>query len=251
MKNRLITVRSVVFAGLLLSGVGFAQDPQAAQAPPPLYTGSLGGGLAITGGNTDTKNFNLSANAVRDPRTRNLIKGSASYLRGNNEGVLNLDRFAVNLRDEYTLSGRTFLFGQLDYIRSPFQGVIFLWSPTAGIGHRIIDTDVSQLVVSGGAGGILEKNPGIAARKSGSLTAGQSFQHSLSSSTTFTQSISSLWKTNDFADSLTNFAVGLSTTVAGNLELKLEFIDSYKNKPVPASLDKNDTAFITSFLMNF
>src|SRR6185369_1393195 len=87
---------------------------QAPAEPTPLYTGNVGGGLALTGGNTDTKNFNLTAAVVRDPKTRNIIKANASYLKGDQNDVLNLDRSSFNLRDEYTLSGRTFAFGQMD-----------------------------------------------------------------------------------------------------------------------------------------
>jgi hypothetical protein len=39
--------------------------------------------------------------------------------------------------------------------------------------------------------------------------------------------------------------------VAGKLELKFEFLDSYKNKPASVTVKKNDTAFVTSFLMKF
>ncbi len=249
MSTRYPGILSVFVAGLLLSSAAFAQDPAA--APTPLYTGNLGGGIAITGGNTDTRNFNLTAALVRDPGTENVIRGSATYLRGNQNDILNLDRTSVNVRDEYTISGRTFVFGQLDYLRDQFKGIMFLWAPTGGIGYKVVDTDSTQFVLSGGAGGVLERNPGLASRKSGSLSADQRFEQSLSSSATFTQSVSSLWKTNDFSDSLTNFAVGLATALAGNLELKVEFIDSYKNKPSNPVFKKNDTAFVTSFIVNF
>lgn len=233
---------------ILLAPPLTAQD---AEAPQEVYTGTIGGGLAITGGNTDTQSFNLSGELTRDPGTRNVISGSASYLRGTQDDTLNVDRTSINLRDEYTLSGRTFVFGQMDYLRDQFKGIVFLWAPTAGIGHRLIDSDTSRLVVNFGAGGILEKNPGLDPGKSGSITAGQRFRQDLSSNATLTQSISALWKTDDFGDSLTNFAVGVTTTLAGNLEIKVEFIDSYKNKPSSAALRKNDTSFVTAFVVKF
>src|SRR5215470_17762200 len=78
-------------------------------APPPrTYAGSFGGGIALTGGNTDTQNFNLTFNLVRDPKTKNVIKSTAAYLRGNQNDINTLDRTAFNARDEYTISGRTF-----------------------------------------------------------------------------------------------------------------------------------------------
>jgi len=224
---------------------------QAATEPPKLYTGSFGGGLAITSGNTDTKNFNVALNVVRDPKTKNLVKATAAYLRGSNSKVTNLDRSAFNLRDEYTLSGRTFVFGQMDYLRDKFKEVIFFWSPAAGIGYKLANTDRTKFEVDGGAGGVLEKNPGIVSKKSGSVLVSESFRQKLSSTATITQSESTIWKTNDFSDSLTNFSVGLTTSIAKQLELKLEFVDSFKNKPASALVKKNDTAFITSVIVKF
>jgi putative salt-induced outer membrane protein len=237
-----------VLVVVLCSSDAIAQAPA---EPTPLYSGNFGGGLAITGGNTDTKNFNLTAALVRDPKTRNVIKVNASYLRGDQNDLLNLDRSSFNLRDEYTLSGRTFLFGQLDYLRDKFKGIIFFWAPTAGVGYKLVNTTSTQFQVDGGAGGVLERNPGVPSNKTGSVTAGQRFSHKFSSTASFTQSISTIWKTNDFADSLTNFSAGVTTTVVGNLQLKLEFLDSYKNKPANPALKKNDTAFVTAFVLKF
>jgi hypothetical protein len=35
------------------------------------------------------------------------------------------------------------------------------------------------------------------------------------------------------------------------IQLKLEFLDSYKNKPANPALKKNDTAFVTAFVLKF
>jgi putative salt-induced outer membrane protein len=224
---------------------------QAPAEPTPLYTGNVGGGLAITGGNTDTKNFNLTAAIVRDPKTRNVIKANATYLRGDQNNLLNLDRSSFNLRDEYSLSGRTFVFGQMDYLRDKFKQIIFFWAPTGGVGYKLVNNAFMQLQVDGGAGGVLERNPGISSKKTGSIIAGQRFTHKFSSTASVNESLSSIWKTQDFSDSLTNFSVSVTTTVVGNLQLKLEFLDSYKNKPANPSLKKNDTAFVTAFVLKF
>ena len=222
-----------------------------AAAPPKTYTGGLGGGIALTGGNTDTKNINLTFNLVRDPKTKNVFKSTAAYLRGTQNDILTLDRTAINLRDEYTLTGRTFVFGQVDYFRDQFKNIIFLWAPVGGIGYNIIKTDTRQFVVDGGAGAFLERNPGREVSRSGSVRAGESFQQKFSTASTFTEALSTIWKTSDFSDSLTSFNVGVTTSLVSKIELKIEFIDSYKNKPASASVKKNDTAFVTAFVVKF
>jgi len=233
----------------LFSAVAAAQAP--APAPVPVNTGSFGGGIALTSGNTDTKNFNLAFSFAHDPKTRNVVKVTALYLRGTQNKVLSLDRSSLVFRDEYKLSNRTFLFGQTDYLRDKFKDIRYLFAPVGGLGYKLVNNDETKLQVSGGAGGIWEKNTGIKVKKSGSLNAGEEFSQQISSTSKITQSIGALWKTNDFSDSLTNFSAGLTTSINKKLELKLEFLDSYKNRPPNPAIKKNDTAFVVTFLVKY
>jgi putative salt-induced outer membrane protein YdiY len=244
----------VLAAVFLMAQVARAQAPQPAQqpaAPMPVYTGSFGGGLALTGGNTDTSNFNLTFNLVRDPKMKSVFKVDALYLRGSQNDELNLHRSAAKARYEYNLTRRVFLFGEFGYLRDEFKDIKYLLAPIGGIGYRLITNDQTTLSVSGGAGGFFEKNSDVPLKKSGSVNAGEEFSHKLSPTTTLTQSVSTLWKTNDFGDSLTNFRAGVTTTLYRNLELKVEFIDSYKTKPPNPTIKKNDTAFLTTFLLKY
>jgi putative salt-induced outer membrane protein YdiY len=247
MKLIVLGILSVLGVSLAVSATAFAQAP----VQPPAYTGNFGGGIALTDGNTKTRNINLTGTIVRDLKTRNVIKGTGSYLRGTQTDVLNLDRTTINIRDEYTVTNRTFVFGQLDYLRDQFKQVTFFWAPTGGLGYKLINTDATQFIVDGGAGGVLEKNPGIDAKTSGSVTTGERFQQKLSGTAAFTESLATIWKTNDFGDSLTNFSTGITTSVVGKLQLKLEFIDSFKNKPPKLGVKKNDTALVTTFVVKF
>src|SRR5262245_21657739 len=186
MTVRYSVVLSVFIAGFLAATEVMAQAPA---EPTPVYTGNVGGGLALTNGNTDTRNFNLTGAIARDPNGRNVIKANASYLRGTQSDILNLDRTLINIRDEYTISNRTFVFGQTDYVRDQFKQIIFFWAPTAGVGYKLINTDAVQFIVDGGGGGVLEKNPGINASKSGSLTTGERLQYKLSSTAALTEGL--------------------------------------------------------------
>src|SRR5688572_26824213 len=99
-------------ATLLAASVAEAQAQQPAPPPAPpmsIYTGSFGGGFALTGGNSETKNINLTFNLVRDPKTKSVIKAEALYLRGSQNEVLNLHRSSAKLRYEYNLTNRVFL----------------------------------------------------------------------------------------------------------------------------------------------
>src|SRR5512135_88360 len=86
-------------AALLLSfGPALAQEPcpcpekKGPPPPPPAFTGSFGLGAALTKGNTDTFNLNVTLGLKYDPRTGNVVKFDALYLRGEKDGDLQLDR---------------------------------------------------------------------------------------------------------------------------------------------------------------
>jgi putative salt-induced outer membrane protein YdiY len=231
MRNTFVV--TALFAGLIACQTVLAQAPA---APTPLYTGSFGGGLAITGGNTDTTNFNLAFSLVRDPKTKNVFKADALYLRGSDREVVNLDRAAIKGRDEYSLSKRVYLFGEMGYLRDKFKDIDYALAPIGGIGYKLIVTDNTLLDVSGGAGGFFEKNSGVPLKKSGSVNAGQIFTQKLSATATLTESLATWWKTNDFGDSLTNFRIGGRRPFTRSSNSKSSFsIVTKLNRPIQAS----------------
>jgi len=239
----------------LLSAVtftGLAQDPAPDPAQPePLWSGSAGGGLSITGGNTDTTNINLSFDIVRDPKSRNVLRFFGLYLRGDQEDQVITDRLRLGVRDEYTLTGRTFLFGEFGYLRDPFKQIDYLINPVGGLGFKVYDTEAVSFVLDGGAGVVWEKNPGLPRDTSGTLNAGQSFAYKFSESAAFTQDLSAMWKMNNFEDALYHFGVGLTSSILKSLELRVEFILDYKNVTPSPDVKKGDTAFLTSVLYKF
>ena len=229
--------------------------PQPTQ-PPPLWSGNFGAGLALTSGNTDTKNVNLSLGVVRDPKKRSVLRLNGLYLRGEKESELIVNQTQFTARDEINLSARTFVFAQGNYVRDTFKGIRNLFSPSVGIGYKLINTDVMLLSVDTGVGAVWESDIGRPRVVTGAYNAGERFSWKLSPTATITQSIASLWKTNDWADSLHNFSAGLAVSITTHSQVKIELLDSFKNRPVfqtpplPA-LKKNDIALITALVWKF
>jgi len=246
--ERVIAFVSVAF--VLASSAAAAQAP-AAPEPPKTWTGSAGAGVAITGGNSDTMNYNLAFDLTRTPKARNVMKWNGLYLRGDQNDVVVINKTSLAYRDEYTLSGRTFLFGQIDYLRDTFKLIDYLVAPTAGVGYKIVDTDPTKFAVDLGAGSISEKNPGVDLRTSGAVTASEKLQLQITPTATFKHATTGLWKANDFEDSLYTFTVGLATQISPRVQLSIDLIDSYKNRPPTAATKKNDTAFVTTISSKF
>lgn len=245
------TASAILGLSLLFSGFALAQAPAPAAPPAREYSGSFGGGVTLTSGNTTTRNYNLAFSHIHERKNGNTDKITALYLRGKQNDVLTLDRASVVFRDEYKLSKPVFLFGEAVYLSDRFKDISYYISTVGGLGYKFIDTDATKLQLSAGAGGVWEKNGGVDMRSSGSINAGQSFTQTLSSSATFTEKIGTNWNSNDFSDSLTGFSAGLTTSIAKKFELKVEFLDTYKSKPSNPLIKKNDTSLVIAFLMKY
>lgn len=240
-------------AALLLAGPARAQEklcpcPPPAP-PPPAWKGSLGGGLSLTGGNSETNSYNLDFALTHDPRKKSVLKIDGSYLRTDSDGEATVDRTGMGARYEYSLEGggRLFAFGEARYQRDVFKDVDYLITPAAGMGYRLADGDDLKLSLDGGVGLAFEKLAGFDATTSGAVSAGESLAWKLSGSASLVHAARGLWKMDDFGDAYYHLDVGILTSLAGHFDLKLGFADDYKTKP-PADKKKNDTAVLATIV---
>jgi putative salt-induced outer membrane protein YdiY len=218
---------------------------------PQGLSGSTSFGLSLTQGNTDTFNVNVTDDSIYDPKTKNLMKWNLLYLRGKQNGVLSVNRVAAAFRDEYTMSKRVFLFGQFGALHDTFKGVEYLYAPTAGVGYKAIDTKRASFDIDAGAGGVLEKDTGLDSKGSGAATLDEKFVLRLTEAMTLKESTTSLFKMNDAADWLYTFDVGVAVKVNSRLQLAVDLLDTFKNRPVDGLLHKHDLALVTSIVAKY
>ena len=225
--------------------------PVLAQTPVDPWTSSIGAGLAITSGNSETTNINLSANTAWDPKTDRLFKADALYLLGESNGEKQVDKTTANARYEQLFQTRTFWFGEVQFLRDPFRGINYLVSPLAGAGIHVINTPARKLTFDGALGAVVEDNDILGRDTSGAIKAGENFEWAISPVSKVTQKLSGLWKADDFGDALLHFDAGLATTVATRLELKLSYVYDYKTEPPTPDIEKGDSALFAALLVKF
>jgi len=233
---------------LALAAVAAPASAQAPPTPPPGWIGSAGAGLALTQGNSDTSTVNLGYEVKRDNGSKVLLGSTGLFIRGKSAGELTTDRLAFDARVDRKLSDRTSLFGQAQYLRDSFKQIDYLISPTVGVSRLLVKNDRSELGVDGGVGLVWEKNPTADTDLDGALVAGQKFAHKLTATTMLTERVAALWKMDDFADALYTFGIGLAASITPATQLKVELLDTFKNKPPSAAVKKNDVAVLISFL---
>ena len=223
---------------------------QADQVPQGL-SGSASIGLSLTQGNTDTFTLNVTDDSIYDPKTKNIVRWNALYLRGKQNGVLSVNRVAGSVRDQYTVSKRFFMFAQFDALHDTFKGVDYLYAPTGGVGYKAIDTQRTTFEVDAGVGAVLEKDTGFDPKGSGAGTFGQKVVYKLSDTTTLKESWNSIFKENDLADWLYAFDVGATVKINSRFSLSLDVLDTFKNRPVEGLTHKHDLAVVTSIVAKY
>ena len=243
-------VAGAALAALTVLGGGQARADDCPPCPPPPPEGwiiSVGGGFALTGGNSDSKSYNFDASVTYDPKTKNLFRFEALYLRTDQDGAPSADRTFAKARDEYTVSGRFFVFGELGYQRDRFKQVDYLVAPMAGAGYRLVDKPNLLVAADGSLGAAFEKLTNLEATTHLALQATERAEWKVSGAATLVQKGSGLWKADDFGDAYYRGELGLTSTLAKRLDLKVAFVDDYKTRPLPG-LEKNDTSFVVAFL---
>ncbi|HEX6464550.1 MAG TPA: DUF481 domain-containing protein, partial [Vicinamibacterales bacterium] len=121
--RQLITV--FVLSASVASAAAQTPQPPAAPAtptPPPTtdWTGSVGFGLSLNRGNTDTTNLNVSGEATYDPKTEDVVRFKGLYLRGDTNGSLAVDRLDLTGRYEHTFTARVYGYAQLQFLKDHF-----------------------------------------------------------------------------------------------------------------------------------
>ena len=76
-------------------------------------------------------------------------------------------------------------------------------------------------------------------------------QHALTPTATIRHAATALWKANDLADGLYTFSMGLSAKLSDRLQLSVDLLDTFKNRPPTADTKKNDVALVTAITATF
>jgi putative salt-induced outer membrane protein len=221
------------------------------QTPVKKYAGNFGTGFSLTGGNSNTKSFNLSFEVNCDSKVKNLMKTNGLYLRSSTKDQTIADKLRLNFRDDYILSKWITLYGDMAYQRDPFRNIDYLLNPQGGVGFRVLNSNRTQFSFSIGAGAAWEKDIGTEANSRGTLNASQSFSLKLSHSARFTQNLTVMRKTQEVVDAQYRFDTALITSVIKKIDIKVQFIDDYKSKTPAPTIKHNDTALICSLLYKF
>ncbi|NPA57934.1 MAG: DUF481 domain-containing protein [Aquificae bacterium] len=203
-----------------------------------------------TSGNSDTEAFATKLEANWE-RTVNRLLGKGSFFYGKSDGRETANKLYLLGRWERLLTERLFAFVQGDYLKDKFSGYDYKTVWSAGLGYDIIKTDAHYL-------------KGLAAL-------GYTFSDYKTGGTdSYTTGLAELdytWKImeNLLFKQLLGYQVNLENTdiyfiksdsslqvkINANFALGIGYKVFYQNKPPTKDIDKTDTVFLTSLIVDF
>jgi putative salt-induced outer membrane protein YdiY len=226
-------------------------DPAAPPERPSAWTGTVGGGLALTSGNTDSLTYNLTLDLWLRSSEKSELRWTARYLRGTQNDFVVVDRLSLGFRDEYTFSPRVFVFGKIDYLHDTFKLIDYFVAPAVGLGFNVVETPATRFSVDFGGGTVTERNPGDQPTTTAGIQAGETLQHDLNATASIKHSTTAVWNVNNFASTLVTASIGLATRITTRFHLSIDLIDSFKTLPPTAATARNDINVIVAITAKY
>jgi putative salt-induced outer membrane protein len=196
----------ITFACLLgINGLGVSTPVRADDPPPPPegWSGKGQAGYVMSRGTTDTDTANAKVDLTDIVGTDWKHTIDLLGLYGKSSGVTQAERWGAALQSNYNITPRTYAFGALHYLADEFSGFQYQGDLTAGIGYKVLTTDVDKLDVQIGVGyrrlrpeELVKDNTGAViqrvplASEGGAVGAfGLAYEHDFNSSTKITEKL--------------------------------------------------------------
>jgi putative salt-induced outer membrane protein YdiY len=253
--------RALIALLWLAGATAHAQDapvaPQVIETAEPAvievaaWTATLGGGLALASGNTDSLSYNLALDMSYGRKTGNMLRWTGLYLRGTQNDVLAVKRLSLGVRNEYTFSPRVFAFARIDYLHDTFKLIDFFAAPAVGLGYKIVESPVTRFSIDLGAGSVTERNPGNTPKTTGAIQATETLEHLLNSSASIKQAIHAVWNTNEFGSALFTASAGIATRISSRFQLSVDLLDTFKTRPPTTTTERNDINVVVAITAKY
>jgi putative salt-induced outer membrane protein YdiY len=217
----------------------------------PVWTATLGGGLALASGNTDSLSYNLALDMAYGTKAGNMLRWTGLFLRGTQNDVLAVNRLSLGVSNEYTFSPRVFAFARIEYLHDTFKRIDFFAAPAVGLGYKIVETQATRFSIDLGGGSVTERNLGNTPKTTGAVQVTETLEHQLNSSASIKQAVAAVWNTNEFGSALFTGSVGLATRISSRFQLSVDLLDTLKSRPPTPTTERNDLNIVVAITAKY
>ncbi|MFA9439903.1 YdiY family protein [Uliginosibacterium sp. sgz301328] len=248
-------IGATLFVSLPAHGQGRPSDPafksmaSSPQSGNGRWTGSLGFGMTISRGNSNSTQASLSADAVRALRDSRIVLHGL-FIRNTSNGDTTADNDLASARYERNFAQAWFGFGDATLERDPFKDLELRQTYGAGAGYRLLRAEGLQLNVYGGLAYTFEDNKTASDAKGIEPMVGNDFTYALSQTATLSQRWVLFPNTVGRGGIRSVFQVDLSTKITERFGLQLSVLNKFREKVLPGE-KKSDTIIFTGITANF
>jgi putative salt-induced outer membrane protein YdiY len=220
------------FFGLPLAAA--AQTPAAAAPPPPppLYEGSAEFAFVGTSGNSSTQTIGAGGEFIYRPEPWE-GKVKLNYVRNKADEELTAQSFLFATRAQRSFRARASGFGQYEYQRDRFAGILNRNAFEGGVEYTVADTHREKLTTDGGFGYAHESRLLAEDLSAATLGAGAAYALKISETSRFTEDGHLVFSLAHGSDWRYTNTAALSAKVSSLWSLKLSNTIQYVNFPAP------------------
>ena len=211
---------------------------------------SIAAGVSVTGGNSDSSVFTVSADGERVWKRDEIRLGiDAGY--GNSDGTKSRESLHAVGQYKRLINKRWYASLQTDTFHDGTADLTYRVVVGPGIGYYFMKTDVTRLGVEIGPSFVIEKLHGKDENNFTSLRIGERFDREISESAKVWQSLEYLPQVDDFTGNyITIFEVGLEAAINKTLSIRTVGQHRYDGEP---AVDKRhyDVSLVSSLVFRF
>jgi putative salt-induced outer membrane protein YdiY len=239
---------ALAVAAAVAAGASLAQPKT---VPDGRWRANIGLAASYASGNTESTNLSLKAEAVR-ATSADRITANARALHGETDGTQTAAQYGLGGRYDYSVSDRTYAFGQANYLRDELANLKMRLSGAGGIGYRLIDEEKQKFEVYAGLGYSREDyfDPTIVAgelRTSygfAEVVLGEESSHQLTDTTRLRQKLALYPNLDDPGEFRGEFDAGIAVAINRTLDLTVGVNYRYNSDP-GTGLDNYDLLVLT------
>lgn len=245
-------------AALLMAVPALAQD---AAVKRTTFTADFG--FVSAAGNTSVTTFNLGDKLViKSADERVVFTQLFNVVRSEADGVRNAENYKAQLRLDYGLGGRFYLFGLTGWDRNVPGGVSRRFEETIGVSYHAVTLPQDELGFEFGLSLFQQRNILAAGGTADDYyTAGRAaarYKHTFTKAAFFTQQIELIPNFDDSEDFRLNSETALVAPLSANIGLKLGYLIQFDNLPgldpagpAGARLEKTDRFLTAGISVSF
>jgi putative salt-induced outer membrane protein len=223
--------------------------PPAPDLPPSKFTGSAELAIAVTTGNTTTRNINTALDLSQQWGHWSLdFKGR--YFGNSNDSNMTAEQTSLELKGLRSLTPRSDLFTDLYFLNNRFSGIEYQVTPDFGFGYEWIFSDPLQLRTETALGATAEKNTKGQTESYPIARFGFLFAWKLNERSDFSHETIAFTSLAESKSWRLRSETSLATDLTSILAMKISYRYEFNNSPPEGKL-KEDSVTSTALVLRF